>query len=172
MKTTQKYTQRSWARGSLGAALAILIGAAMPWAGAAQDCDYQTFQAHASSFEFVDPGDFDGCAEWAKVTGTLNGTYTVCWNNADFISSDDIYGDGSTDFEAGKYHSWITTKNGTLEFDERSWYETEFGGEAGGAKIVGGTGAFENAFGAFQFYVAIPNLATGVLPFEGYICTP
>lgn len=160
-------------RKSLIIALLVLVGAAFPTVAAAQDCQYHNVKIDFSSRTWIDPPmePFEYCFEVSKVVGTLNGSYLVCFNTADFISSDTIYGDGIKVVEASKYYSSIKTKNGHIDFIEWSWYDGEFGLETGFLKVMGGSGAFEKAFGSLSWTPRFPNLGP-VVWFEGYICTP
>jgi len=54
---------------------------------------------------------------------------------------------------------------------EWAWIDLDFGLETGFAKVVGGTGNFENAFGTLSYTPRYPNLDP-VVWLEGYVCTP
>jgi len=88
------------------------------------------------------------------------------------LTSESLFGDGFDLIETGVYDSWIETKKGTLEMREWSWYDGNFGVETGFAKIIGGTGAFEGAFGSLLWYPRWPDASGFAFPFEGYICAP
>jgi hypothetical protein len=99
--------------------------------------------------------------------GTLNGTYTVCWSLADRIPSTDVYGDTFAQIFAVRYFSRMETKDGIVDFIEWGWYDGDFGLESGFAKVVAGTGPFEDAFGTLSWPPRFPNLG-GVVIYEGY----
>ena len=150
----------------------VLMGAAAPWAVTAQDCQYHNAKIDFSTGEAIDPGDYDFCFDGAKLVGTLNGTYGYCINDDTFVSSDTIFGDGWTQIETEKFESWVVTKTGTLVLREWAWYDGDFGVESGFAKVTGGTGAFEDAFGILPWSPRWPDRSTFAYPLEGYICTP
>ena len=104
--------------------------------------------------------------------GTLNGTYGYCVDFATFVSSDTIFGDGWTQIETEKYDSWVVTKKGTLDMRQWSWWDGDFFVETGFAKVIGGAGGFEGAFGSLLWYPRWPDRGNFPLPLEGYICTP
>jgi hypothetical protein len=158
---------------SLIIAMLVVVGVAVPQVAAAQDCQYHKVKLDFRSASWLDPpiAPYDACLELSKVTGTLNGSYLVCFFFAEFIPSDAIYGDGFTQIEAEKYYSWITTKDGQVEFIEWAWWDGDFGLETGFSKVMGGTGDFENTFGSLSWTPRFPNLGP-VVWFEGYICTP
>jgi hypothetical protein len=159
-------------RKSLVITLLVLVGVAMPSVAAAQDCQYHNLKLDFKSFRLIDPiGSYDRCLEVSKVVGTLNGSYIACWHFDEYIPSSEIFGDDVDNIVAEKYYSWISTKKGDLEFIEWAWFDEEFGLENGFAKVTGGTGDFEGAFGSLSYTPRFPNLGP-VVWFEGYICTP
>jgi hypothetical protein len=146
---------------------------AMPSVASAVDCDYQHIKVDYTRATFIDPpiAPWDVCLHVGKVVGTLNGTYTVCWSLADRIPSTDVYGDTFAQIFAVRYFSRMETKDGIVDFIEWGWYDGDFGLESGFAKVVAGTGPFEDAFGTLSWPPRFPNLG-GVVIYEGYICTP
>jgi hypothetical protein len=156
----------------LFALIALFVVASAPWAFAV-DCDYHKVKLDYNTATWLaEPiGDFDACLEVSKIVGTLNGSYLVCFYNADFIASSDIYGDAFPFIIAEKYYSWISTKKGDIEFVEWAWFDGDFGVETGFAKVVGGTGDFTDAFGSMSYTPRFPNLGP-IAYFEGYVCTP
>lgn len=152
----------------------VLVGAAVPWAASAQDCKYYSFKIDIESFAFLDEpiAPYDLCWEFSKTVGALNGRYVACvFLPPEFVSSDDIWGDGWHQLEAWKFYSLVETKAGNVEIREWTWFDNDFGNETGMAKVIGGTGAFEGAFGTLSFKPGFPN-RSGLFPVEGFICTP
>jgi hypothetical protein len=93
--------------------LLVLMGAAVAWSAAAQDCQYHNAKATWSGAAVVDPGDFDRCVEF-NLVGTLNGRYKVCWYWDDLKTGHEIYGDGWGQMETSYCYSWIETDEGSL----------------------------------------------------------
>jgi len=151
----------------------VLWGIAVPCVAAAQDCQYHSFKLDFSTATWLDPptAPYDACLEVSKVVGTLNGTYRVCFHLGDFISSDEIFGDGYTQVEAEKLYIWILTKKGDIEGPAWGWLDGETGIEVGFAKIIGGTGDFENVSGTLTYSPQLPKLGSVKLG-EGFLCAP
>jgi len=154
-------------------ALLVTAVAAVPSIAVAVDCQYHNVKFEFKSANWLDPpvAPYDACLHLGKIVGTLNGEYLACFFFADFIPSDSIYADGFTQIEAEKYYSWISTNKGDLTMIEWAWIDLDFGLETGFAKVVGGTGNFENAFGTLSYTPRYPNLDP-VVWLEGYVCTP
>jgi hypothetical protein len=153
-------------------ALSVVALAAMPLAASAQDCNFHALKADFTSAVAASPGVYDGCMELTKVTGTLNGSYRVCWYNDEVVSSDEVFSDGNQALEAAKYYSSIETKHGTVDFVEWAWFDNDFGIEVGQSKVTGGTGEYAGAFGLLRWTLGLPNIPSLDLEFDGYICTP
>jgi hypothetical protein len=160
-------------RRSVIVTLVVLAIAVVPSIAAAADCQYHNVKFEFKSAAWLDPpiAPYDACLHLGKIVGTLNGEYLVCFYFADFIPSDDIYADGFFQIEAEKYYSWISTKKGDITMIEWAWIDWDFGLETGFAKVVGGTGDYENAFGSLSYTPRFPNLDP-VVWLEGYVCTP
>ena len=160
-------------RKSLVISLLVLMGAAGAWNAQAQDCRYHNIKLDTSSFAFIEPiAPYDACWEFAKVTGTLGDRWVSCVLNEQAPrTSNEIWGDGWVQLEANKFLSFLETRDGVVEIREWSWLDYDVFGEAGLAKIIGGTGAFENAFGTL-FYMPFVPFGTKFFPVEGYICMP
>ena len=156
---------------SLVVTLLVLMGAAVPWAASAQDCQYQNVKLDFRSVTPIDPGIYDFCLGDIKATGTINGTYEVCFYDVDFVPSKSIFSDGVDNVFAEKYYSRIVTKKGIVDLVEWGWYDDYFGLEYGMSRMVGGTGDFEGMIGTFYWTPRFPALG-GVNPLDGYICIP
>lgn len=160
-------------RKALTLALLAFLALAAPSAVSAEDCQYHNFKIDFSTAIWLDPPiePYDACLEVSKVSGTLNGTYVVCFHYDDFFTSDDIYGDGYTQVRGEKLYVWVLTRKGDIEGPAWGWVDGDTGLELGFAKIVGGTGDYENVYGTLAFMPRFPNLGT-VNPIEGFLCTP
>jgi len=155
----------------------VLVGALGAWSVAAQDCSYLTFKMDSRSAAPIVPplGDYDFCAEITKIVGGIKGRYEWCLYSADVeLLSDDIFSDGISTVGPGRYYSRIETDDGELQLEEWTWGDLEFGTEIGMAKVMGGTGTFENYSGIL--YEVFPRFPVGAnhlfLQYEGYICAP
>ena len=164
-------------RRSMIVSVLVFVGALGAWSVAAQDCSYLTFKMDTRSFAPVVPplGDYDFCGEITKIVGGVNGRYEWCLYFADVqFTSDDIFGDGYSQVGPGKYYSRIETDDGELQLVEWTWFDGDFGTEIGMAKVVGGTGTFENSSGIL--YEVLPEFPVGPShlwwQYKGYICTP
>ena len=159
-------------RKSVIVTLLVLVGAALPWAGTAQDCKYYNAKADFRTATEFESDGYDFCIDGAKLVGSLNGTYGYCVDFDTFLTSDSVFGDGWEQVETGKYDSWVETNKGRLEMREWSWYDSDFGTETGFAKVISGTGVFEGQTGLLLWYPLWPNYRSGFgIPFEGYLCT-
>lgn len=158
---------------SLVVTLLVLMLAAVQWAAAAPSCwQYHNAKADFGTAIITEQDEFHVCIDGAKLVGTLNGTYGYCLYFDTFVSSDTIFGDGWVQIETAKYDSWVVTGKGTLEMREWSWWDGDFNVETGFAKVIGGTGDFEGAFGELLWYPTWPDRSDFGIPLEGYICTP
>ena len=152
--------------------LLVLAGLAVPWVAAAQDCQYQSFKVDLSTATLIDPiSNYDVCMEASKVVGTINGTYRVCFYYSDFVPSSDIFLYGLDEVQTAHFSALLTTKKGTIEAEGFGWIDGDSGLESGFAKVLGGTGDFENASGILTYTPRLPHLGP-ITVAEGYICTP
>ena len=153
--------------------LVLLALVALPSLTAAQDCRYHKVKFEFKTQTWIEPGyeGFDACIEVPKIVGTINGSYLECFNWSDWIPSPLLYGDAFWQIFAVKITSWIQTDKGDLELREWLWWDDDIPVEAGFAKIVGGSGDFEGAYGTLTYMTRSP--ADGEAGFmEGYVCTP
>ena len=159
----------------------VLATVAAPWAASAENCEYHNFRLDYGSFAFLDVPleDYDVCWEFTKTIGTLNGRLVTCMLYDETYcepgycigrTSDDIWTDGWTGMWARKYYSLIETEMGNLDLREWSWIDSEFRLETGISKVIGGTGAFEEAFGAFSYFPGSPG-NPNLFRYKGYVCT-
>jgi len=152
--------------------LLVLAVLAVPWVAAAQDCQYQSFKVDLSTAALIDPiSTYDVCIEVSKVVGTINGSYRLCFYNADFVPSSEIFLYGLDQVQTAHFYALLTTKNGNIEAEGFAWQDGDSGIETGFAKVLGGTGDFENASGILTYTPRLPHLGP-ITVAEGYICTP
>ena len=153
--------------------LLFLVGLAVPWFAAAQDCQYQSFRVDPSTTTMIDPPiyPYDFCMEVSKVVGTINGSYQICMFYLDFVPSTNIFIEGLEQVQAGHFYATLTTKKGDIEIQGFAWQDGDEGLETGYAKVMGGTGDFENATGYLSYRPRFPNPSQG-MEVEGYTCTP
>lgn len=147
-------------------ALSAANAAPSPWDG----CSFQNFKIDFGTFEAIDPlPGYDYCASLI-VAGTLKGRLISCGLNADFVPSQDIFGDDDYRFYTAKWFDIFETEGGTIFGAERGWIDFDNGMQASMYVIEGGTGLFEGATGEFTFSPDWPNKGTTAIRGSGYIC--
>lgn len=161
-------------RKTMTIALLVFVGLAVPWSAAAQDCQYQTFRVDLTTTTIIDPptAPFDFCMAVEKVVGTINGSYQICMYNADFVPSIDIFLYGLDQVRVGHFYATLITKKGDIEVEGFAWQDGDEGLETGYAKVMGGTGEFENATGYLSYRPRFPNRPADEMEVQGYTCTP
>ena len=153
--------------------LLVFVGLAVPGFAAAQDCQYQSFRVDLMTTIMIDPiAPFDFCMEVEKVVGTINGSYQICMYNADFVPSTDIFLYGLDQVQVGHFYATLITKKGDIEVEGFAWQDGDEGLETGYAKVMGGTGDFENATGYLSYRPRFPNRPAQEMEVQGYTCTP
>ena len=135
----------------------------------AQDCKYHNFKLDYKSYGEPDPGDYSICYRFNKVRGTLTGIYTSCKHDGEWGTTHDVWGDGST-LELGKYYSTFETPDGDLEIQDYVFFDAFLGTEAGFSTVIGGTDAFDGAFGTLMISEPSPDWKP-FLELKGFICT-
>ena len=95
--------------------LLVLVGLAVPWFAAAQDCQYQTFKVDLSTTTMIVPpiSPYDFCMEVSRVVGTINGSYQICMYYIDFVPTTEIFLYGLEQVVAGHFTATLTSKKGT-----------------------------------------------------------
>jgi len=149
-----------------------LIGIGVPWAAAAEDCQYHVIRWNIADFDILEPPPgWDHCTS-NPIRGTLKGQWFTCINWVDFFWSDDIWGDGISDKWVFKIFEWFETSDGEILMDGwRMIHDGEPFLQAGLSQIKGGTQAFEGATGVLVVAPNLPN-RNDVVVFRGHICTP
>jgi hypothetical protein len=160
-------------RKQLTIALLVFVGLAVPGFAAAQDCQYQSFRVDLTTTIFIDPiPPFDLCMVVEKVVGTLNGSYQICMYYADFVPSTDIFLYGLDQVQVGHFYATLMTKKGDIEVEGFAWQDGDEGLETGYAKVMGGTGDFEDATGYLSYRPRFPSRPAEEMEAQGYTCTP
>lgn len=153
-------------------ALLVLVGLSAPGIAVAQDCQHQSFKVDSSTTIVIDPiGDFDFCMEVGKVVGTINGSYRICMYYYDFVPTSEIFLYGLEQVQTGHFYATLTTKKGDIDVEGFAWQDLDEGMEIGYAKVMGGTGDFENATGFLSYSPQFPNIGP-TTEVKGYTCTP
>lgn len=154
-------------------ALLVLVGLSVPGIAGAQDCQHQSFRVDLSTTTYIDPPDppFDFCMEVAKVVGTINGSYRICMYYYDFVPTTEIFLYGLEQVQAGHFYATLTTKKGNIDVEGFAWQDLDEDMEIGYAKVMGGTGDFENATGFLSYSPQFPNIGQ-IMEVKGYTCTP
>lgn len=153
-------------------ALLVFVGLSAPGIAVAQDCQHQSFRVDLSTTVYEDPiPPFDLCMEVSKVVGTINGSYQICMYFADFVPTTEIFLYGLEQVQAGHFYATLTTKKGNIEVEGFAWQDGDEGLEIGYAKVMGGTGNFENASGFLSYSPQFPNPGQ-IMVVKGYTCTP
>lgn len=158
------------------AVVVCLVGIGVPWAAAAEDCQYQVIKLNLADRDLPEPPPgWDYCESY-PIRGTLTGQWTTCIKWVDFFWSDDIWGDGVSDKWVFKNFDWFETSDGELLMDR--WHMFHVGEphmekllQVGLSEITGGTQAFEGATGVLVIAPNLPN-RNDVVVFQGHICTP
>lgn len=152
--------------------LLVLAGLAVPWVAAAQDCCYHSFKVDLSTATPIDPiSNYDFCMVVNKVVGTINGSYRLCFYYADFVPSTDVFLYGLNQVQTAHFYALLTTKKGEIEAEGFAWQDGDSGFESGFAKVLGGSGDFEDASGYLAYAPRLPHMGP-ITVVEGYICTP
>ena len=153
--------------------LLVLVGLSAPGFATAQDCQYQSFRVDMSTTNMIEPpiSPYDFCMEVSKVVGTINGSSQICMYYLDFVPTTEIFLYGLGQVQAGHFYATLTTKKGDIEVEGFAWQDGDEGLEIGYAKVMGGTGDFENASGFLSYSPQFPN-TDQIMVVEGYTCTP
>ena len=153
--------------------LLVLVGLSAPGITVAQDCQHQSFRVDLSTTNMIEPPipPFDFCMEVSKVVGTINGSYRICMYYIDFVPTTEIFLYGLEQVQAGHFYATLTSKKGNIEVEGFAWQDGDEGLEIGYAKVMGGTGNFENAYGFLSYSPQFPNPGQ-IMVVKGYTCTP
>ncbi len=150
--------------------VAVAAGTLIVQPAAAEDCEFHSFQT-TGEWEQVDSEEFTWCFIF-PVVGTINGDQLSCSNEADFRTTNDIWGDGDTGFGAHKWFAVFETENGEIHANQWGVFEIATFLQSTILVVTGGTGDYEGATGALTMTSKWPELKPDVAKYQGEICSP